>query len=447
MRKSEWALVAIAYVCALVAGFAITYGLRVDVGVAAVVAAIVGIQTAAWLHHHHDATAAPLGLRTLVGVMLAALFAAVTLPAQWRFELMPLPRVSIPMDLIGTFLGAILLMNLFGKTIRTPASGRPLGRRAWLTMAAVALAVAVGCVAWASVARKPKLVDRDLPGLTIAVPAWASPSAARNQSLLYERGEFKLDDPAGHARFISIRWETGDLPDELLDNLWREMGLTVRSSEAVTVAGHPGRRRYVDAPAGQRVALTTWNCPQDGRWIWVLTFLDEPKEKLLATHQAILASVRCHTQGARKPAQPRYALFLPPPGWQRNEELSRASGGIAVVGPRGELVVLSAARAGRLELLSPQTPADAIAGMMKALYSLRSLDTQPAARTVTDPQGVARIIWSCSGRDQEGVVLQIDLMFWYCAGSDATFGVSYLTQGPHDPAEATRVLLGATCPP
>ena len=108
MRTSEWVLVAVVYFCAAVAGASVAYATQLDPGLAFLVAALLAVQLAAWLYHRHDATAPPFGFRLLIGMLLAVLCGVVAVAAQWRWKLVALPEVVIPIDAIGTLFVSVI---------------------------------------------------------------------------------------------------------------------------------------------------------------------------------------------------------------------------------------------------------------------------------------------------------------------------------------------------
>ena len=447
MRRVEWALVALVYVCATLVAISAVRAFHLDTGIALVIGAATGSMTAAWLYHRRDANAAPMGFLMLVGAMMAILCVGVGAAAQWLWRVMPLPEVTLLIATVGTFLFPLLLTGTMRKAMsKRPPTDAPIKPAKIGAITAGAVVAAIGAVAWATIASDPASRMRavTLPGLVVSLPDWTIAA----QSSQYERGEFKLHSPEGFGRSITLRWESAvpeGMYDELLTRMWSDMGMNPDGREAVTVAGHRGSRMFVSNP-GKRVFVTTWRCPEDSR-SWILTtFLEEPKALLLATHEAIVASIHCHTEGKRAAPDPLYASFTPPPGWTR---APKEIADVGFLGPNEELVVVSMGGVGKHEMIAEKVPDDAMALILKSLLSLQSLDTpRLQRRTVTDRHGHVRTVWSCAGRTEggaESIALQAKLMAWHCPIRNATFMLTYMTPESHETSTVIDILLGAGC--
>jgi hypothetical protein len=316
---------------------------------------------------------------------------------------------------------------------------RPLPRRVFAAIAGAAVVLMVGSVLMAHNAspRGSNLVVHQFPGFAIALPNWPGPASETKR---YERGGYELASPDGRGRAIRIRWETGDVPEEVLDRIWRAGGMTPGPKETTSVAGHVGARQFI-ASGTKRVFLTTWTCPEDGRWLSVMTFLDQPKEALLALHESIIASIRCHTEGKRAPVEPVYARFSPPEGWQT---VPKSTADVSFVGPAGELVLVAQGAYGRHEVNGTEVP-DAIIRTMASL--LLSLDEKVSIqrRAMTDQAGHVRKIWVLSGKASDGVALQAELISWYCPVVDRSYLMWFITEGSHDVARGISILAKAEC--
>src|SRR5688572_5906436 len=118
MRRDEWVLVGLAYVCVAVGGLALMHAMRWESeGMALVAAVIIAIELAAYFFHRRTADHAPAGLRLLLGGMLAVLCIVACVFAQQRWHVFALPEVVIPIHALGCAIFPMLLFNTFRKSL------------------------------------------------------------------------------------------------------------------------------------------------------------------------------------------------------------------------------------------------------------------------------------------------------------------------------------------
>ena len=122
MKRWELAVVAGAHLVVLcvAAGIMSAMG-RGDPGLALVMAAIVGTQTAGFLYYRRETGAAPFSVKATVGVVMSALAVGVSVLAHLAWGWINLPEVVIPIGALGTF---VFPLVLFG-SMRNAARQRP----------------------------------------------------------------------------------------------------------------------------------------------------------------------------------------------------------------------------------------------------------------------------------------------------------------------------------
>ena len=77
MRRNEWVILVVIYVCATLSAFAIVRATKTgDLGLAAVAGALVETQPAGWMYHRRNREASLIGFRLLVGLALTCLWVA-----------------------------------------------------------------------------------------------------------------------------------------------------------------------------------------------------------------------------------------------------------------------------------------------------------------------------------------------------------------------------------
>ena len=122
MRAWELAVVGVVHVAGLtLAGLIMAALGKGDPGLALVIAAIVGAQTAALLYHRREPDPAPFAVKAVAGVLMAVLASAASLVAQARWTWMTCPEIVITIGATGTF---IFPFVLFGSMRKALAKGR-----------------------------------------------------------------------------------------------------------------------------------------------------------------------------------------------------------------------------------------------------------------------------------------------------------------------------------
>src|SRR5687767_2090440 len=112
MRRNEWVILVVVYVCATVSAFAIVRATKTgDLGLAAVVGAIVGTQAAGWMYHRRNREASPIGFRLLIGLALACLWVATVISIRWIWASTVEADAAVGIALIGTALTPLVLIG------------------------------------------------------------------------------------------------------------------------------------------------------------------------------------------------------------------------------------------------------------------------------------------------------------------------------------------------
>jgi hypothetical protein len=468
MNGPELTIVALAYAAALLLGqrvAAATVGGAQELGFA--VAAVAGSLAAALLYYRRTDRRPPASVVFAAGAVQAVLAVALGMFTQLLWQPLTWPVVELPVIALLTLAFPFAVFPLAraftggggSAALRGGAAGAITGTHVGIT-AAAAVAVAAGALLVPARGRSTvPLEPRQLPGLTISLPAdW---TAAEDNARQFEYGTIKLNQPDHDGRFLSVRWIDSD-PVQADDyiKIVTAGGLVSRERDVAYVGGagdsHEGTTFYLESPTDRatRAAATIWNCPKDHRVLWVFSFLAGRKSDLMATHHRIVQSIRCHT-GVGKPA-PSGATgaaaaaasadkvlptFTAPVGFTRGKA---AGGQLLYIGPNGQQIIFDSAVAGRSALTQAQVPPEVMAEMLKGL-GLEKLDAPPTMRTVKDLLGHDRRVWSAAGTSSRRAPLQVELMVWYCDRRNMTFIGSYATPGKHEPREGVEALLPAVC--
>jgi hypothetical protein len=122
LRAWELAIVGVVHLLGLTLAALIMAAVgKGDPGLALVLAAIVGSQTAALLYHRREPDPAPFGVKAEAGALMAVLAAAASLVAQARWAWMTYPEIVITIGATGSF---IFPFVLFGSMRKALARGK-----------------------------------------------------------------------------------------------------------------------------------------------------------------------------------------------------------------------------------------------------------------------------------------------------------------------------------
>lgn len=444
MASAETTVAALLYVAALLLGQRLV-GLAApeaqELGFA--IAALVGITAAAIMYYRRHHARAPIQVMLSVGGVLAIAAVVVGLFTQQLWQWMGNPAVALPIAAVGTGLLPLAVFPAVRAAMRDRATlGRTAASGTMVAIAAVgvivcaAVALALPVAARSSVA----LVEQQLPGLAISLPAnW--PIAQRDP--LFEYGALKTTEPNSPDHYIKVQWFTSDPVqlDEYAARIAATGQMTVKNREPAFPSSHQAATFTLAAPDDAAHALVTiWNCSQDHRTVWIFTYLSGSLRSVRATHDKIIQSVRCHTGGAKATTRPVFPSFVPPPGFSRDPE----SPAMLFTGAKGQTIVFDAAVMGRQGLAEANVAPSVVEPLLKELANLQTIET-PTLRSVRDLQGHERRVWSATGTTSFGVPLQVEMMVWYCDVKNMTFIGGYATKGKHDVQEAIDALLPAVC--
>jgi hypothetical protein len=447
MTPAEITIVSLVYVATLLLaqrGAAFVFPDLQEVGF--LVAVVVGSMLAGFLYYGRErrdpskavvfAVAAPMAVLALVVGQLTQLL--------WQPFLHPL--ISLPAAAFATLLLPFFLFrtgrSIVGEQNTGGAEAVGAAHVIMVTVLTAALVVAAGMIP-APGHSAVNLFPQTYPGLTVSLPDdWQ----IEEKSVAFSGGTVRLADPAGGDHFLSVRWADSDpvQSDEYVKGIAAAMNMEVRDRTPQIVGGHEGVTFYLESlDHNSRAAATIWNCTNDHRVIWVLTNLLAPKGTMLATHQKVVESVRCHTGEGKSTTQPDNVFpdFIAPPGYVRDP--SKTS--LLYLGPRRQTIVFDAAVPGRSPLVDAVVSPNMVATMLKSIGSLSSIDAAPQTMTARDLLGHERRVWSAVGAGRDGNRVQVEIMVWWCDRRDMTFVGTYATQGTHNPNEGINAMLPAVC--
>jgi len=289
-----------------------------------------------------------------------------------------------------------------------------------------------------------RLDEEILPGLKISLPSrWQ----AEEKSIAFSAGSIRLADPGGGDHFVSLRWIESALvqPDDDIKSVAAVMGMERKDQTGTNVGGsHEGMTYTLESLDHQSQAFATiWYCGPDHRLFRIVTKLLAPHASMLATHQAIVASVQCHASEGRASTQPQavFPSFIPPSGFRPDP----ASASLAFSGPRGQSIVFYPAVPGRHPLVDSVVSPDQVATMLKSSGSLSSIDSVSNVTISSDLLGHNRRIWSAAGKGPQGTDVQVEVMVWWCDRRDMTFLGAYASPIKHDSSEGVNAMLPAVC--
>jgi hypothetical protein len=242
---------------------------------------------------------------------------------------------------------------------------------------------------------------------------------------------------------MALRWSTGDpvQPHEYVKLLTGDQ-LPIQDREPVSVSGHDAVTFYLESPdRSSRAACTIWNCPQDRRSMSLFSFLNAPKEVMIATHKKVLGTVRCHRESDRATTGAVFPAFIPPQAFERDQESST----LLYIGPAGQNIIFEPAAAGRSLVVSGGVSEDVVASMIKQVFAIQQLDAPPTMHTISDLFNHQRRVWSAKGTTSGGREVQVEVMVWHCDVRNMTFIGGYATTGEHPLQHAIDILLPAAC--
>ncbi|MEA2734183.1 MAG: hypothetical protein QOE14_634 [Humisphaera sp.] len=450
MSRPELLITALVYLAALVLGQRATAVLAPtaqEVGFA--VAAIAGAVTAAMLYQRRARQPAPMSVTLAVGILMAALAVAGGMTTYVLWQSTFRPAISLPIAAVATIFVPLIVFPLLQR-LRDPMQlgghdASPVGEL-HVVLAAV-LAIFVIAAAWfipVPGRSSVRLVRKDYPSLTLGLPQWE----AKQDSAMMEFGSIKLADPKNADRFIALRWMDADpvQPDEHVQTI-AVGGLVVRDTSPAFVGRHQGTTFYLESDDHlSRAVATVWNCPQDHRALWILSYLSGPKNALLATHEKILNTVRCHSGRNKDVAattQRVYPSFTPPLGFVKED--AKPGGGMRYVGEDDEEIAFDAGIPGRSDVVSENIPPNVISKLLTNAGIMQRIEGSPELTTVNDLQGHPRRVWSVIGIGPTRDAVQMEVMIWYCDKRNLTFIGRYATPGRHEPRVGINALLPAAC--
>jgi hypothetical protein len=452
MSGPELAIIALIYIATLVLGQR-GAGLLVptaqEIGFA--IAAIAGSVTAATFYQRRHRERASATVKVQVGLLMALLAVIVgfTTFVLWRSTLRP--TFTLPIAAVATVIAPFLIfpiMRRFRDETAIGGASPPVGEMH--VVSAIVAAVAILATAWfIPVAGRSnvRLTGKTYPSLFIGLPEWE----AEQSAAMMDFGSIRLKDPRSPSdRFIALRWIDSDpvQPDEHVQTI-AVGGLVVRDRSVASAGRHEATTYYLESDDHlSRAVATVWNCPQDHRVLWLFSYLSGPKSAMLATHEKILKTVRCHTgrnkEAAGAATQRIYPSFAAPPGFMRAED-EPANTELMYVGTNDRAIVFAAALPGRMDV-TKETVSPAIISRLIAQWGvLQRIEGTPTLTSVNDLQGHSRRVWSIAGVTASSDAVQMELMIWYCDKRNLTFIARYATPRRHEPQEGINALLPAAC--
>jgi hypothetical protein len=444
MTPSETTILSLVYVASLLLAQRLIAFVLPDLQeISFFLAALAGSLTAAVFYYKRKKKPAPRFVIFNAGAVMGVLALVVGMVTQLLWQSLNHPIISLPLAAALTMLLPFAIFPL-GRAMMSET--RDLTDDAGPTAVAAAFIICIGLAAAAFMIPAPghstlKLIAQTFPGLQISLPNW---SVSEN-SVQFESGAIKLADPSGQDdKYISLRWSDSDpiQPDDYIRTLTGGL-LQIKDRSMTQIGSHEGVTYYLESDSGSaRAVATVWNCPNDHRAASIFTAIAGSKPYLLATHQRIVDSVHCHT-GAATTMQTEqvFPRFAPPPGFVRDT----ASKSLSFVGPGSQSIVFAPAVAGQSDLAAVNLPPALIAGKLKEMGLLESVDGTPESRTVQDLSGHPRRVWSASGKTRAGNQVQVEVMVWWCDRRDMTFSGAYATKNKHDVSEGINALLPAVC--
>ena len=175
--------------------------------------------------------------------------------------------------------------------------------------------------------------------------------------------------------------------------------------------------------------------------MWIFSYLNGPRSVMLATHQKVVGTVRCHREADRATTGAVFPRFVPPPAFERNPDSSN----LMFIGPAKQNILFVAAVGGKNNLVAGNVPSNVVTDLIKQVAGIDALQGAPTMNTIKDLLGHERRIWSARGTVSSGAEVQVEVMVWHCDVRDMTFMGAYATSGSHPLQHAVDILLPAAC--
>ncbi|MFO0744110.1 MAG: hypothetical protein U1F43_00355 [Myxococcota bacterium] len=286
------------------------------------------------------------------------------------------------------------------------------------------------------------LTPTKLPGFEMALPGWDAVS--RGSRWMSDRVVL-TDEP--HERMLYVQWQpatelwTGPQLEAALDASKSAFGaaMTLGSATAREVSGHPGLTLpiSIDDLKGR---VTTWFCPEHQRQLLLFSLGPE------AVHDAIVASVRCHTEkapaGAADADKTLFPKFDPLPKMTKTED---GDPSMQTWTSDEAIIVLMAGTPG--DTLS-EVAGEGLQPTIKKMLALGGMTDVGAIQSsdVTDNDGIVRHIFR-SKATSEGTPLDVSVAIWHCPASERSFiAIHAAGAGTLTGFTAEQHLLRASCP-
>jgi hypothetical protein len=446
MTPAEITIVCLVYIATLLLGQrGAAFVLPDAQEIAFLLAAVIASAVAGYLYYSRERKRASVGVVFSVAGPMAVLAIVLGQLTQLLWQPFTYPLVALAAGAGATLLLPFVLFPV-GRMLageHRAAEGESVGLAEVLMVGVFAIASVIGAAMLPAPGHSSIRLDpQTFPGVTVSLPAWQP----EEKTTAFGNGSVRLADPAGGDHFISIRWlESGPVQaDDDIKAVASAMEMETRDRSLTNVGGHEGVTFYLESPdRTQGAAVTIWYCSTDRRLFRIVSKLIVPKASMLATHQHVIDSVKCHSSEGRGSTQPQavFPSFTAPPGFVRD-----VSGAVMFFsGPRKQTIAFYPAVPGRHALVDAVVSPDQVAAMLKSTGSLTTIDQAPQLLTTSDLLGHERRVWSAAGNNAEGNHVQVEVMVWWCDRRDMTFLGAYVTPAAHDPREGVNAMLPAVC--
>lgn len=274
-----------------------------------------------------------------------------------------------------------------------------------------------------------------LPGYRVTLPSWKGNVGAK-----YWFDALHLEDPTGGGRFIELRWSAGPPePETAVTMAQQMMKAKVVAREPATVAGQKTEIVYLEElqTPPKAFAFTPFDC-NDGRSAFLLTFLNQDKETLLATHRRALATIAC----AKDPQPARgYPKVQLPAGMTMDEKTSGRS--------------YTAASNDHRYFFSSGVPGAAFANdfarndglrqqVIAAEFGAQRVELEPLR--VDGGLATGGVLWSGTASLSDGKTVKVLATAFHCPGTDESHFAYHVDQRAGVDDAAVQPLATATCP-
>ncbi|MGM0578106.1 MAG: hypothetical protein ACQEXJ_20445 [Myxococcota bacterium] len=281
----------------------------------------------------------------------------------------------------------------------------------------------------------------EVPGLRVGLPQWAEEDVQADGV----PGHVTLTAPGGSGRYLEIRWNpsAGLTADEVVEALTGDAPLREEERHSVQVDGRPSFVSYLEADdARKRVAFSLWRCPESGLAYQLTTFVDLPRDPLMALHERILGTAGCAPLAAGDAPEPIFPVFDAPEGFKKADEE------ITQVWEGGQEGVFD---------LAPGTPGRRTAETLKETPALRAqsaraefgledvhLGSKPVSKE--GPGGAQREVYVGQGMDKTGNPVRVLMTWFYCPDADRTFLAFHAGPPGQGREPFVDALVGLRCP-